>query len=682
MKRNGKLPELLSPAGDFECLVAAVLGGADAIYVGARQFSARAYAKNFDLDEIARAVRYCHLHGVRLYVTVNTLLSTSEISDAVNLAGELRNRGVDALISADLGFIREVRAAYPDLEIHASTQVSVHNSCGADEMFGMGCTRVVLARELSADNIAKTVENCKAECEIFLHGALCVSHSGQCLFSSLVGGRSGNRGECAQPCRLNYLGDKYPLSLKDLSLAGHIPELIDSGVASLKIEGRMKAPSYVYTVTKIYRRLLDEKRSATPGEMKELERVFSRSGFTDGYFTGKLKSGMTGTRQKSDIDATREASVRSYTPERLPVTAEGSFRLGERSRLTLHIPAVGERKAYSVTAYGQIPEKSLTSPLIKDEVIGRLCKMGNTYLSLDAKDVRIDMDEGINLPISMLNALRREAADLAEGYGIPEPCEIKRCNRPLDPSRSESLKTALFLLPDVLMGIDKRSLSYFDLIFVPLFSFRSHRSNANGVYIPPVVMENELPEVREELRYAMQNGAKYALVSNIGALSLARETNLIPIGDFRLNVMNSYSRAALADIGLSDVILSPELSEKATAGIGGRAIVYGRIPLMLTERCFIGENFGCSRCQDASITDRRGTAFPMIREWKHRNLILNSHPTYIADIIGKYRARASFSEHYLFSVESAADIERIVRSYEVGLPPDGVYRRMGRRDFN
>ena len=260
MRRKYGLPELLSPAGDMSALTAAISAGADAIYVGGRRFGARAYAKNFDIDELSAAVRLCHAAGVRLYVTVNTLIHEREMDEALEYAARLHAMGVDAIIACDMGFIRRVRCQLPDLELHASTQMGIHNSAGADFAHSLGMCRVVLARECSARDIEEMVEKCKPEVEVFVHGALCVCHSGQCLFSSMVGGRSGNRGECAQPCRLPFGGNKYPLSLTDLSLARHIPALISSGVASLKIEGRMKSAEYVYTVTGIFRRLLDEGR--------------------------------------------------------------------------------------------------------------------------------------------------------------------------------------------------------------------------------------------------------------------------------------------------------------------------------------------------------------------------------------------------------------------------------------
>ena len=233
--RKAGIPELLAPAGSFEALVAAIEAGADAVYVGGKSFGARAFAKNFDIEELERATVYSHLHGVKLYVTVNTLILDKEAEVLAEYARALRKIGPDAIIAADLGVLKIFKELAPEIELHASTQMSIHNSLGADLAYELGCSRVVLARELSLENIKATTEKCKPEVEIFLHGALCVSVSGQCLMSSLVGGRSGNRGECAQPCRLPY-NSAYPISLRDLSLASHVTRLIDAGVASLKIE--------------------------------------------------------------------------------------------------------------------------------------------------------------------------------------------------------------------------------------------------------------------------------------------------------------------------------------------------------------------------------------------------------------------------------------------------------------
>ena len=300
------LPELLAPAGSPEALEAAIRAGADAVYLGSTQFGARAFAKNFDRPALKQAVKDAHAKGVRVYLTVNTLITDRHMRAAMDLVAYAYEVGVDALIVADWGLAKLCRENYPDFPLHASTQCSGHNAEAAKWLADRGFSIMVAARELSADNLRKLIKNSPIPIEVFVHGALCVSASGQCLFSSLVGGRSGNRGECAQPCRMQY-NNKSPLSLKDLSLAMHIPELIEMGVASLKIEGRMKSPDYVYRVVSIYRRLLDERRCATPAEMKALEEAFSRQGFTDGYFMGNTAN-MNGVRSEADKSATAKAA--------------------------------------------------------------------------------------------------------------------------------------------------------------------------------------------------------------------------------------------------------------------------------------------------------------------------------------------------------------------------------------
>lgn len=301
-----ELPELLSPAGSREALEAAIEGGADAVYFGGTMLNARMNAKNFDREGLASAVALCHENGVKAYITLNTQVYDREMKSALEYADFLRRAGADALIIADPGLAILIKDHIPNLELHASTQMTVHSTDGANVLYNSGFSRVVAARELSYGNIKSLCANTPAEIELFVHGAICVSCSGQCLMSAMLGGRSGNRGECAQPCRMIYSGG-YPLSLKDMCLAGHIPELISTGVRSLKIEGRMKSPSYVYGVTKIYRRLLDNKRNATRDEMNELARLFSRGGFTDGYFTERIGSEMLGVRTGKDISDSHSA---------------------------------------------------------------------------------------------------------------------------------------------------------------------------------------------------------------------------------------------------------------------------------------------------------------------------------------------------------------------------------------
>ena len=675
MKRNNSLPELLAPAGSFESLLAAVAAGADAVYLGGKRFGARAYAKNFDTEELKRAVNYCHLRGVKLYVTLNTLILDKEMADAVEYAKELYRIGVDALIIADVGAICEIRRCVPDLPLHASTQMSLHSSAGVDMAQSLGCERAVVARELSFKDIKTVVENSGIEIEVFLHGALCVCHSGQCLFSSLVGGRSGNRGECAQPCRLPYNG-KYPLSLCDLSLSEHITELIESGVASLKIEGRMKSPDYVYGVTKIYRRLLDERRNSTPSEREELKRLFSRDGFTDGYFTGKIKAPMTGMRSEEEKRNSRLAEEGRYEIIRTKVKAVAEIRLGQPARLTL---SLGDR---SVTVSGDAPAMAENSPLTDESVKGRLCKMGNTLLSLSPEDIELSLDEGVNLSPAAINSLRREAVERLEDSSF-EYEDIPYENRS-EKTVSRKFETALFFneksLREALLLDDLTT--KLDITFVPVTLSEDILSKVNGVYLPPVIFDSERERVKEALNRAAALGVKYALVGNPGAVSLARDAGLIPVGDFRLNVTNASSARYYKDQGIEHLILSPELTLPMARDIGGGLISYGRIPLMVTERCFMEENFGCKNCSACSFTDRMSEKFPIIREFPHRNLILNSRPTYVGDRQDELKKYGLKSHHFLFTVENGAMIQRALECFYKGEGLGEGVRRIGKRKNN
>lgn len=676
MRRNERLPELLAPAGDMACLRAAVCGGADAIYVGGKSFGARAYAKNFDIDELRLAVRYTHLHGVKLYVTVNTLVYDRELSEVSDYVAKLYEIGVDAVIVADLGVIREIKRRVPELEVHASTQASAHNTEGADALYEAGAKRVVLARELPLKEIRTVVEKTHAEIEIFLHGALCVCHSGQCLMSSLVGGRSGNRGECAQPCRMPYgTGNgknKYPLSLSDLSLASHVPELISSGVKSLKIEGRMKAPEYVYEVTSVYRRLLDEGRVATREELSRLRAAFSRGEFTDAYFTGHPERKMTGIRSEADKQKTRALAQFDTVESAVSIKAEASFKLNQPSSLTF---LLGKKR---VTVAGDAPSAAINAPLTEEGVRTRLSKLGGTGLSLAANDIKLTLDEGINLPPSAINALRRAAADALLDCER-DPVSNIYTDDALKTVRTEPLTTALFLDSEAYLrarALSGELLSRLDVHFLPVTDFPE---GANGLYIPPVVLDGEQAELDALISEAKVRGASYALVGNIGAVEIAIRHGLTPIGDFRLNISNKGARAYYKDRGIAYAVLSPELTLPMARDIGGGEIVYGRIPLMLTERCFIKDNFGCNECGKAVLTDRTGACFPMMREWKHRNIILNSRPTYMGDRKEDLANAGINHSHFIFSVERGDDIVRIIDAYFRGVPIGTEVRRIGKR---
>ena len=673
MKNHRTLPELLAPAGSMEALYAAVECGADAVYLGGKLFSARANARNFDADELRRAVRYCHLWGVKVYVTVNILLPDREMDEAVEFCRFLAEVGTDAAIVADVGLMRRLQREVPALTVHASTQFSAHSKRGAEEARLLGATRCVPARELSLSNIKTLVEEGPLPAEIFLHGALCVCHSGQCLFSSLVGGRSGNRGECAQPCRLPYQNGKHLLSLKDLCLAEHIPEIIESGVCSLKIEGRMKAPAYVGGVCRIYRRLLDEGRAATAAEMEALSRLFSRDGFTDGYFTGRTERGMTGMRSEQAKAESRTLNEETFAPKKAPIAAALTLREGEECTLTLTLGDV------TVTARGDTVQTAKNAALTEETLLRAVTKLGDTDFSLREEDVSITTQGCVFLPMGALNALRRRAVEMLTEH-LSRPLEPKtedtRLPAPVPAEDASKIqKTAVFYDYDVWTKLGN-DLSLFDLTFVPLFApLERGEKIPDGVVLPVVIPDSEEEEVLRRMKEVRRLGVTWALIGNVGQISLAREADLIPFGDFRLNVTNRDSLAHYGERGVAALVASPELTLPRLRDLRGTfATIYGRIPLMITERCFVKENGGCEKCGKFTLRDRTGAEFPILREWRHRNLIFNSLPTYMGDRKKELESMGIRRHHFIFSTETAEEARRAIRAYQKGDALTGIRR--------
>ncbi len=676
IKKSANLPELLSPAGSRDALIAALNAGADAVYFGGGTHNARINAKNFTREDIEYGIKLLHAHGKKAYITLNTLLYEKETGEYLDFVEFVANAGADALIVADLGGAELIRRTFADLELHASTQMSGHNVSEAELLHSLGFSRMVLAREMPKEDIEYFVKNSPIESEVFIHGALCVCHSGQCLFSSLVGGRSGNRGECAQPCRLPDKSGKYPLSLKDLSLASHIRELIAAGVHSLKIEGRMKAPEYVFGVTRAYRTLLDCASDATENELHELAKLFSRGGFTDGYFERSINRSMLGVRSEHDKIKSREISlsasadiIRAEMPK-LPVSMHAKIARGVPC--SIEMSALGT----SISVLGQVPDTAINAPLTEESVKKSLSKLGDTEFSLS--EFSLELDEGLILPVSALNSLRRECCErlsLALHKNREKKPVIRTDIAPkLSKSERKAKNTARFFSP---LQIPENARSFFDIIYLPLDGFDG---STNGIIMPPVIFDSEKEKVKRSLAEAAKCGARYALVGNLGALRLAKAFGLIPTGDFRLNVYNSESVSRLEKLGLSEIILSPELTLPQMRDIKGdvASIVYGRIPLMLLEKCVIGEIADCSACEngDAALIDRRGISFPVLRESEHRNVIYNSLPTYMADRAEALERAKILNRHFIFSIESEEECAQVVESYKRGAPSPCTVRRM------
>ena len=671
MRRLTEKPYLLAPAGSPDAFYAALASGADAIYLGVQDFNARAYAKNFDYDALRTCLGEAHARGVKVYVTLNTLLYDKEMDAAIKTAIDLWEMGVDALICADVGLIFILRVLVPDIAIHASTQLSLHSGSGAREVADLGCEQVVLARELTRENISTCVEEIEgATIEVFAHGALCVCHSGQCLFSSLVGGRSGNRGECAQPCRLPYNGG-YPLSLKDLTLAEHIPSLIESGVACLKIEGRMKSPAYVGGVVRIFRRLLDEGRAATKEEMRELAAIFSRDGFTDGYYTGNLTKGMTGVRREADKQETRTFEQRSFELEKIPLNCHCKITF-YGSSLTLTDPC-----GRSVTVEGEGGQVAKNQPLTREQVRARLAKLGNTPYTMG--ECSVEVEEGLFMTPAVLNDLRRRGVE-ALLNSSRQVTHIDRRDIDGTPPLRQFLsipRTALFMNSHMWEALGEEA-NYFDISFIPLWEIGEVEKTPSGVWLHPVIMDDEEQGVVSLLRLAKASGVEWALCGNPASVRLAREVGLRVMGDFRLNVTNSYALSYWYGHGVEDCVLSPELTAPQLRDLCGRTLVYGRIPLMLTERCYATtcDPKTCGKpCEhDFSLKDRMGKEFPCVRVPAHRNMILNSLPTYLCD--QRKKLPSELLEHYIFSIETLEEIKDIIKRSQGGIPLDTPVRRL------
>ena len=671
IRRGEKLPELLCPAGSYAALEAAVDGGADAIYLGGLAFNARKGAKNFSRDELERGIALAHAYGTKIYLALNTLIHDRELDELLHSVEEACTLGADALIVADLGAAREIRRRF-DIELHASTQVSGHNADATRYLADAGFSRMVCAREMSREDIRTFIDTSSLEAEVFVHGALCVCHSGQCLFSSVVGGRSGNRGECAQPCRLPYKNkNAYPLSLKDLSLASHIPKLCELGVASLKIEGRMKSPEYVRDVTRIWRRLLDERRAATRDDMRELEAVFSRQGFTDGYFTSNISSKMLGVRTEAQKRESRELEAFDGLGRKIGVTMTVQMKKDTPIKLTVF----SEGARVSVT--GDVPMQAINAPLDKAALERSMSKLGGTPYELTKID--IELDEGLMMPVSALNALRRSAIEALAKSKTSEPVsarevEIKRITPKNKKARK---KTAAFYNPK---NVTDKARKFFDVIYLPL---ESYDGSTNGAILPPVIFDSEADKVRQMLISARERGCKHLLVANIGHLSLVGNMGFELHGDIRLNVYNNATAAVCEELGLEDVLLSPELTLPQMRDIGGAtgACVYGRLPLMITEKCVSPEldaKGGCDSCKQgrAALVDRRGVSFPVLRTFEHRSLIFNSVPVYMADKSELLDRNGIVMQHFIFTTESSREVDDVIEAYLRHSPTDKPKTRM------
>ena len=671
--------ELLSPAGSPEAVIAAVQNGADAVYMGLGNFNARRGAKNFTPEEFERAVRYCRVRGCKVYVTLNTLVGDREIEPALQSAKFISQTGADAILVQDLGLASAIRQYLPDMPLHASTQMSIHNLQGVLAAAEMGITRAVLARELNLEQIRYIAKNSPIEVEVFVHGALCFCHSGQCYMSALIGQRSGNRGMCAQPCRLQYsLGgrmDDHPLSLKDNCLVDRLSELEAAGVACVKIEGRMKRPEYTAIVTRIYSNALKEQRQPSAEEMEELEKAFSRQGFTQGYLQGDQED-MFGVRGEPDKDS-----------ERLFTLARRGYSEGERRRVPVHFYTVAEKgqpiraiafddDGNRAVATGRVPEKARGQGLTSAYLTEQMFKTGGTPYT--CVENRARTDPGLYLPAAAVNELRRElVTQLNEQRAVPPqrrvgamPSKPKGRPQGAAPAMIFQVLSAEQLTPELAALAPQ-------FIYVPLqvmaenFAllqpFVEHGSVPVAV-LPRVITDSEVDEVRRLLGRVFDYGVGEALVGNLGHAVLARDLGMRVRGDFGLNVFNSLSLDLLQKAGFASATASFELRiaqiRDLSKTLDTEMIVYGRLPLMVSDQCVIRHSSGRCACSvPAQMADRMGAVFPVVREFGCRNVIYNAHKLFLADKAEDLYGAGLWGMRMLFSTESPRECLEVAKVY-------------------
>lgn len=655
--------EILAPAGGMESLIAGVRSGANGVYLGVKAFNARRNAGNFDYDELKTAVDYCHKRGVKVYLTLNILISDNEWELAYDTVKKSLEAGVDAFIIQDIGIAKMIREHFPQARLHGSTQMSIMTPAGAKAAEAMGFSRIVLPREMSLDEIKEIRQNTNLELEMFVHGALCMCVSGQCYLSSVIGSRSGNRGLCAQPCRLPFTakGDKNEcaLSLKDLSLIEHLSEL--DGIVSLKIEGRMKRPEYVSAAVTAVKNAIDG--SYSNNDSHRLKSVFSRSGFTDGYFTAKLGADMFGTRQKEDVvsakDVLKDIS-HNYDNENPLLPMDIKFTCLADKPCQLTASAMGK----IVTIIGDIPEKAIHKPMTEDALSSRLSKLGGTQFY--ANHIEITLDDGLILPVSKINELRRKTVEEIEKQN-----EITVVAKPLSKPVPANKNAVLYATASFKSAEQIPDRHPFKNVFIPLdSSLEDFVDNRAGVVLPRGLFGIE-DEIKKQLTKLKKAGVTKALCGNIGSYTLAKEMGFEVFGDFGLNIYNSES-AKLIHHPLLSFELTLEQANKINAENTG-IIVYGKMPLMLTRNCPIKNSVGCYECAgQGKLTDRKGYEFEVLCSKYPCVEMLNTHPIYMLD---RLREVKTDFVHFYFSTETADEVSHIIDLYKKGRKPDFKYTR-------
>ena len=643
-------------------------------------------------------MRYAHLREVKVYVTMNTIVFENELAAMREQLAFLNEIGVDGVIVQDIAVFEEIVRCFPDMEAHCSTQMGIDDLEGTLLWKELGAKRVVLAREVEIEKAKAIRREAKIPLEIFVHGALCMCYSGQCYLSSVIGRRSGNRGQCAQPCRLPYgygrfESTRYPLSLKDNCLVGELDELRRMGVASLKIEGRMKRPEYVAIVTRAYRTVLNGGQ-LTQGDLQELESAFSRQGFTDGYFQGRTGADMFGRRQEgedtSSLFASARATYEQGEAQRIGVKFYAILQSGRPAQLAVEDPDGNVCKTT-----GPVPEPAVYRSLTQQDLEQQLKKTGGTpYV---CTGVRTVLGPDLMLPASAINAMRRDV--IAELTARRGRVAMPRLNAYNEPPRYDGIsgEPQLTIAVRTAEQITSRMLSMKPtVLYVPLSELAANPDLVQRVgvdtqlaaILPRVVWGCELVPLVRQLHTVYEMGVRQVLAGNLGQLHIARAAGFAVRGDFGLNIINSRAMRYLREQGLDSQLLSFELTlpqiRDISKAVPAEVLIYGRLPLMLMENCVIKNRTGTCAC-DAGVTklvDRMGEEFPIVKDGGScRNVLLNGKKLYLLDKLAAFRGMGLWALRLSFTTENAGEVDKVLAdwvrggTFEPGSYTRGLYQR-------
>ena len=702
--------ELLAPAGSLEICKAVMNAGADAVYLGGDKFGARAFAKNFTQEDLKEALDFAHMRGKKIFLTVNTLLKNKEIgTELFSYLQPLYEYGLDAVIVQDYGVFQFIRRNFPDLALHASTQMSVSNVDGAKFLMEHGAERIVTARELSSAEIRRIYDETGVEIESFIHGALCYCYSGQCLMSSMLGGRSGNRGRCAQPCRLAYQvtdtkgnllhkKEKYPLSPKDLCTIELLPELCESGIYSFKIEGRMKKLEYAAGVTSIYRKYLDlyeeapESYKVEEADMERLLLLGNRNGFTKGYY--EMRNGRSMMTLTDSSHSSNDAKM-AYQPaaeRKLPVRMQAVFHADQPMELSATL-LDGEANTSEVTVTGSCPGLAQNRPLSREELEKRLRKTGDT--PFEVTELENSLEDGLFVPVGQLNELRRSALEQLQDQLLEQgrrKAPAKQQENPYEfkgaASDSENGKPLLNVwisstkhFPMLLQNPSVGMITLEDCGTEQSLVEQIHQAGKLAGFAFPYVLRENSEQMLQKAAADLQLFDKIWVRSYDG-IGFAEETLGIPVAKLALDAgLYVFSNEAAADFltdGFAGYTVSQELNSKELAHMKNEQaelMLYGYAPLMISAQCVYKNYVSCIKEKHGAgtqnehlyLNDRYQKQFEVVRNCRHcYNVIYNSQPLYLFDKFSEVEALGAGACRIMFTTETVQETRRVLNQWLTG----------------